>query len=356
MKITRKASLAVVFACATGAVPGTARALTCAGNFVEVPVDGEQDVPTNTLIWTHGRFGGADAARLIGPDGEVPVDERFMPVAIAPGEGTNFPVLVPRAELQPSTRYAIEVVYDNPESEPVTERRWFTTGTGPAAEAPPPPELVSIEPGAGNGWLGTSRWLSLGFEAQGRLLIADTAAGLGDVSSARDLFVEEGAFESVELTPSTRVVRWLSAAGEVLPVGRGDCLIWPEDGSDRQSARFGALDHAGNFSGWISAELELPSSEEASALIAAQEEEARAQAEEVAELRQRPPRDSGLFANHNTGCSLAMKGGAANGGATSSLAAAGSIVGLVALLGISRRRGRGRRRQIQGSSEARLDG
>ncbi|HTV19575.1 MAG TPA: hypothetical protein VMG12_12905 [Polyangiaceae bacterium] len=308
MTMTREILVAGALGCAICALPGTARALSCADNLVQVPVNGERDVPTNTLIWAHGRFGGASAARLIGPEGEVAVDERFMPVAIAPGAGTNFPVLVPRAELAPNTRYAIEIVYDHePPSEDVTEQTWFTTGTGPATSAPPLPELVSIEPGAADGFSGRMRWLELGFGLQSRLLIADTASALGSVSSAEDLFVADGAFESVELTPTTRAVRWMSAS-DVLAVGRGDCLIWPEVDEDQQTARFGALDLAGNFSGWITADLELPSSAEADEIIAAYDAEQQAQAEEAAH---RPARESGWFENHNTGCSIGASGGAA---------------------------------------------
>jgi hypothetical protein len=323
VKTTHKILAAGALGCASAVLPGTSHALSCATNWVQVPKDGERDVPTNTRIWAHGRFGGASAARLIGPSGEVAVDERFMPVAIIPGEGTNFPVLVPRAELEPNTRYAIEITYDReaPDAD-VTERVRFTTGNGPATTAPPVPALVSIGQRAGVGWTGNQRWLSLGFEPHGGILVADTAAALGTVTSADDLFVEEGSFDSVELGPTTRAVRWLSTSDSV-DVGKGDCLIWPEDGADRQSARFGVLDLAGNFSGWASSELELPSPEEARALIAAAEAQEEAMADEVARLRERKARGGGLFENHNTGCSLAPRRGRA----------AGHFAGLTAILG-----------------------
>jgi hypothetical protein len=314
VKTTHKILAAGALGCASVVVPGTSHALSCATNWVQVPPDGERDVPTNTLIWAHGRFGGASAARLIGPSGEVAVDERFMLVAITPGRGTNFPVLVPRAELAPNTRYAIEITYDyEAPSADVTERVRFTTGNGPATTAPPMPTLVSIEAGAGGGWLGgNQRWLSLGFDPHGGILVADTAAALGAVASVDDLFVEDGSFESVELGPTTRAVRWFSAS-DTVAVGEGDCLIWPEDGADRQSARFGVLDLAGNFSGWLSSELELPSPDEARALIAAAEAQEEARADEIARLRERKAREGGLFENHNMGCSLAPQSGRAAG-------------------------------------------
>lgn len=291
---------AAALACASAAAPGTARALTCATNWVQAPRDGERDVPTNTRIWAHGRFGGASPARLIGPAGGVAVDELFMPVAIGPGQGTNYPVLVPRAELEPNTRYAIEITYprDEPDAD-VTERVWFTTGDGPTTAAPAPPSIVSIEPGASDtSWLGGSqRWLRLGFEPHAGLLIADTAGALGSVSSADDLFARGGSFEAVEVSATAPVIRWFSA-DDVVAVGEGDCLIWPEDGVERQSARFGVLDLAGNFSGWTTAELELPSDEEASVLISAQQAAERA----------RISREGGMFDNHR--CSVAPGSGA----------------------------------------------
>jgi hypothetical protein len=308
--------------CASAVVPGTAHALTCATNWLQVPADGERDVPTNTRIWAYGRFGGASPARLVGPRGEVAVDERFMPVAIAPGQGTNYPVLVPRAELEPNTRYAIEITYDYEEpNEDVTERTWFTTGIGPATAAPPLPELLSIEGGAGDGFSGFGRWLSLGFALQGGILIADTADALGAVSSASDLFEGGASFDSLEITATTRAIRWLSTRDE-LSVGQGDCLIWPESAGDQQTARFGVLDRAGNLSGWMTTDLELPSPDEARAILAAEQDAEEARADEIARLRERKLHENdGLFANHN--CSFAPAG----------KCDAGQLAGLTASIG-----------------------
>lgn len=331
MKITHKMLAASALGCAVSAAPGTAHALSCATNWAQVPRDGERDVPTNTLIWAHGRFGGTSPARLIGPSGEVTVDERFMPVAITPGRATNYPVLVPRAELEPNTRYAIQTSYDNEEPlSDTTERVWFTTGSGPATTAPLLPALVSIEKGAGMGWGGNQRWLSLGFEPHGGILVADTAAALGSVDSAYDLFVESGSFASVDLTPTTRVVRWLSA-DDTVGVGEGDCLVWPEDGADHQSARFGVLDLAGNFSGWMTTELDLPSPVEVQEIMAEKQAEEEAHAAEVAELIERQDRErGGMFENHNCSFSPSPRGRTA--GHLAWLAAALGAIGGAALL------------------------
>jgi hypothetical protein len=327
---THKTLAAGALGCAMAVAPGTSHALSCATNWAQVPRDGDRDVPTNTLIWSHGRFGGASAARLIGPSGEVGVDERFMPVAIYPGEGTNYPVLVPRAELEPNTRYAIEITYDYDEPTPdVTERVGFTTGSGPATVAPPVPSLVSIEEDAGTGWLGgNQRWLNLDFAPHGGILVADTAAALGSVASVNDLFVEGGSFDSVTLEPTTRAIRWFSSDDDVA-VGIGDCLVWPE-GAERQSARFGVLDLAGNFSGWMTTELELPSPAEAQQIMAAKLADDEAHADEVAELREvKDSESSGMFENHN--CSLAHPSGRAAGHVAWLTAALGGICGLALL-------------------------
>jgi hypothetical protein len=338
LKTTRKIVLAAVLTCASAAAPGTARALSCATNWVQAPRDGERDVPTNTRIWAHGRFGGASPARLIGPAGEVAVDEHFMPVAIGPGQGTNYPVLVPRAELEPDTRYAIEITYDRDEPDAdVTERVWFTTGSGPTTAAPAAPALVSIEPGAtDSSWGGGSqRWLSLGFAPHAGLLIADTAGALGSVSSADDLFVAGGSFEAVEVSATAPVIRWFSA-DEVVAVGQGDCLIWPENGIEQQSARFGVLDLAGNFSGWTAAELELPSSEEARAIITAQEAAEQADEDEVARERARIESDRDMFDNHQ--CSVGP-----GSGASASPGAGRHVAGWTLALGAALLRARRRR-------------
>jgi hypothetical protein len=330
--ITHKTLVAGAVGCAIAVAPGTSHALSCATNWAQVPRDRERDVPTNTLIWAHGRIGGASAARLIGPGGEVAVEERFIPVAISPGRGTHYPVLVPQTELEPNTRYAIEITYDHEEpSADVTERVRFTTGSGPATTAPPVPGLVSIEQGAGSGWLGgNQRWLSLGFDLLGGgILVADTAAALGSVASVDDLFAAGASFTGVDVTPTTRVVRWLSVE-DTVAVGEGDCLIWPEDGADRQSARFGVLDLAGNFSGWTTAELELPSPVEVQAIMAAKRAEEEAHAAEVAELIERQDRErGGMFENHH--CSFAPAGGRAAGHLSGLTAALGAIGGAALL-------------------------
>jgi MYXO-CTERM domain-containing protein len=292
---------------------GTARATSCANNMIRAPAPDAVDVPTNTLLWAYGRFGGASRARLIGPEGEVPTDERFVPVAIALGLGTNFPVIVPAAELDANTEYAIDYDYTDAYGVVTTERVWFTTGSGPSTSTPPAPEITGSEQGAGQGFFGISRYLRLELAHSG-ILIADSGGALGDIDSAEDLWLPDGAgFDSSALRATTPVVRWTTMSDE-LWVGIGECLIWPESAADRESARFGVLDLAGNFSGWSDTlELELLSAADAESLIAENDrvaaEDQRAAAERMRAAAEAARDDRlGLFESHNTGCTLGSEG------------------------------------------------
>jgi hypothetical protein len=300
-------SVVAALACAVWFFPRTADALSCASNWIRAPENGAVGVPTNTLLWSYGRFGGTSRARLIGPAGEVPTEERFLPVAIdGYGQGTNFPVLAPLLELEPNTRYSIEVS----SGDGSIERNWFQTGGGPSVVAPPLPVLVSSEPGFGQGWSGLNRWNALEFAHAG-ILMGDNGA-LGDVTSADDVLLDEDAgFVAIEVEASTPVVRWLTTLPE-LYVGVGDCLIWPEGAEDRQDARFGVLDLAGNFSGWLAEELLLPSAQQARGTLDA--ELAREQALAAADLESRREADvRRREALNPVSCALERPGASAGG-------------------------------------------
>lgn len=319
-------------ACAIWLVPRTADALSCASNSFQGPVDGAVGVPTNTLLWSYGRFGGASRARLIGPAGEVQTEERYMPVAIdGYGQGTNFPVLVPSVELEPNTQYAIESARAGDGS---IERSRFTTGAGPSDVAPPLPVLVSKEAGAGRSWLGgANRWNTLEFAHTG-ILIGDIGGALGDVTSADDmLLAEDAGFVAIEVDANTPIVRWLTTS-TTLSVGVGDCLIWPEGAEDRQDARFGVLDLAGNFSGWAPEELVLPSAQEAQGIVDA--ELAREDELAAADLESRTQGDlrrrEGLSPLR---CAVERPGSSAGGRSAMTCLALGAAL---AALGRSRRR------------------
>jgi hypothetical protein len=250
-------------ALAVGAViavaPGTAGALSCASPGAYVPKAGSVDVPTDTLLWGFP----ASLTRLLGPSGlELPLEERSFAVsgpAVIDGQPVIVPVLIPRAALEPGTAYTIEVRY-GPEEVQFIE---FETGEGAASAPPALPVLVSSEPRMSLGWeVQPSRWLELRFEHD-HILVGDVG-GLGPFVSVKDLFTEERAAAQTA-SGERRTFTWITS-GDELAVGRGDCISWPT-GADTQSARFGVLDLAGNFSGWVDVPLELPSEAEAWAVL-----------------------------------------------------------------------------------------
>jgi hypothetical protein len=253
-------SVALAIGAAIVVAPGTARALTCAIPGAYVPRAGSLDVPTDTLLWG---FPGA-SARLLGPSGEeVPLDERTFAVtgpAVIRGEPVTVPVLVPRVALEPDAAYTIEIQYGTE----AAQRIEFHTGEGPASEPPALPVLVSSEPRMTLGWdVQPSRWLELQFEYD-HILVGDVG-GLGPFASVDELFIEgPGVAQKASSEPS--MFTWITSA-DGLSVGRGDCISWPQGAPDTQSARFGSLDLAGNFSGWVDVPLELPSEEEARAVL-----------------------------------------------------------------------------------------
>src|SRR5688500_6685830 len=71
-------------ACLTVLTPSTARALSCATNWVQAPEDGDIDVPTNTLLWGYNDFSvdtsSRISTRLIGPSGSVQLEQRYLAV------------------------------------------------------------------------------------------------------------------------------------------------------------------------------------------------------------------------------------------------------------------------------------
>jgi hypothetical protein len=150
-KMLQKLVTVGLFASAVHVMAGTARATICASPVFQSPVSETVNVPTNTLLWGHGRFGGASPARLIGPGGEVATQERFFTVAIATGTGLTVPVLVPEAELSPNTRYEIEYDYDDADGALTPERVPFTTGSGPLTSTPLAPAVTRRVPAASEG-------------------------------------------------------------------------------------------------------------------------------------------------------------------------------------------------------------
>jgi hypothetical protein len=243
--------------------PGTARALSCATNVIIAPEADEANVPTNTLLWGYPRR----ITRLLGPSGNaVAVDERKLPITVEGGGAGILPVLVPREMLEPNADYTIEL--DDPEDQSPPRRIVFVTGTGPASRAPTLPLLLSSEPRSGSGAYATSvaRGVLLRFDFDG-ILIGDTGQ-LGSIATIDALF-EQGDANLAELDGAALpMIQWVSSSESVW-AGINDCAVWPRGASDSELGRFGVLDLAGNFSGWATVPLELPSREEAEVAAAA---------------------------------------------------------------------------------------
>lgn len=306
-------------ACAIGVglagVPTTAHALSCVGDFWRLPDTGGVDVPTNTLLW--GYIAKYDQLR--GPSGEViEVDERQLRIETLAGGGpSGLMVLVPRTELQPNAEYTI--VRDFTSDPTAGEHITFRTAAGPATTAPPLPVLVASEVRTGSSWLGSpARYQTLDFEGivEGQLALlgdlADSAEGdtgpLEALASVRELLISP---------TDTRgpVLEWVSEH-QTLSVGVGDCSVWPPGAADRQDARFGTFDLAGNFSGWIDVPLQLPSREEAQAELDRQDAERALEQAEAASRNIQEPRSA------IAGCSTAAPSNGASHVAWLSLALA----------------------------------
>lgn len=278
--------------CLTALTSGTASALSCASNWVQAPEDGAVDVPTNTLLWGYDGPGAeSSSTRLIGPNGPVQLEQRYLPVYSYGDQRSLLSLLVPAAELAPNARYRIEVRYPAWEGgEASVQRKTFMTGSG-ATEQAPLLELLSSEPGASED---SSRWRELEF-SHTDILIGDSGSELGAVTSVSDLLSESGQ-GAVLGSPDRSAARWLTR-GASLSVGLGDCMIWPASSVERVQARFGGFDLAGNFSGWVDVpELTLPDPEEVE--LALEQRRAEAAAREAATYVPNPRHGAG----HNMGC------------------------------------------------------
>jgi hypothetical protein len=263
----------VTLASGVFALPGTAEAVQCIDPMPRVPDDGATAVPTNAVLWGYGR--GA-RERLLGPDGEVvPVERRTVSVAeqfAFPASWYAYPVLVPIDPLAPDTRYTLESdAHPLASDEPTPLGQvTFTTGSGPSLGVPPLPVLLDAETHARTFSEILPRLVTLEFEHQG-LLIADVG-NLGAATSLDDLYLADSDLPYYEPVTGGGI-EWATTR-QTLTVGVSDCTHWGS-AADRLDARFGVLDLAGNFSGWVDVELEIPSREEAEAAEAAAAEAAR---------------------------------------------------------------------------------
>lgn len=275
----------VAFAGLMAVAPGKAHALTCGTNSVNAYPLGQEDVPTNTLLWGYP----AAATRLLGPAGEViPTDERALVIGGYFGTRWTVSVLVPGSILQPNARYTIEV--ESEDDAPLALHEFVTAG-GPASTTPELPTLVSTEPHVGAFWasLTPARWTSLQFQgigSEGLLLIGFGGGAQSDelasLATLDDILIDGP--PSAEAIAQAPLVQWISDSGD-LDVGITDCTLWPEGAPDTLTGRFGALDIAGNFSGWVDVPLELPSAAEAQAVADERAENDARAAADAARIR-----------------------------------------------------------------------
>ena len=297
------ASWLVAFAGVMAVAPSTAHALTCGTNMVSSYPLGQEDVPTNTLLWSYS----AATTRLLGPSGEVvPTEERALVIGGYLSMRWTIPVLVPASVLQPNTRYTIEV--DSGTDDPPTPIE-FVTRDGPASSPPELPALSSTESHVGTFWASTTpaRWTDLQFRditSEGLIVIGipDGAQGdaLGTVASLDDLLIDGP--PSDEAIAQAPLVQWISD-NDYLGVGITDCALWPDGAPDTLTGRFATLDLAGNFSGWADVPLQLPPAAEAQAFAdhqaelnaQAAAEDARIRTENLAKLE---------AASQSSGCAL----------------------------------------------------
>lgn len=207
-----------------------AEARSCAGPpGVLAPAWGSRDVPTNTRFWIAPLAAWESDASLDGLE-MVLIGSDGMEVELVAARiglyGRELSVLTPAQELLPSSSYQLWACDGPVCSTQLTE---ITTGTGPDAESPPLPAERERDHGV--------KVVSLLVDFEGILLV-----DLGG-----------GQLDPATLTGSVHDVT--AAHDEPVFLGRGGCVdSWPGSIRDDRPLRYGALDLAGNFSGWTEPE------------------------------------------------------------------------------------------------------
>jgi MYXO-CTERM domain-containing protein len=223
---------------------GDARACSCSGKNIVAPANGEVDVPPNTRLWHADPFTTIQQVRfmLTGPQGEVPL----RTLALGPPSFALGHVSTPESELVPGASYGFSACGGPGHPCKVLSR--FTVGER-RAEKP----RIPVETGKRSDWYreeergsscgsDPSRFVILNFDWEGLLLLVDVAA--------QNPYPADPA----GLLHHARTAQEIQTAGGVW-VGRGPCgPFWPraDDGRilDSAEVRFGAVNVAGEFSGW----------------------------------------------------------------------------------------------------------
>jgi MYXO-CTERM domain-containing protein len=191
---------------------------------VEFPAEDETGLPTNPVLWLErdDETPGDTFALRTPDDSHIPL----VMTRVFRG-GSLFLVLRPREELLPNTSYDITRCSMDSCGSAI---RTFITGDGPDLDPPAPPEELGRESGVDRMVLcgGNAHWVEVDVAFDG-LLVVD---------------LDDPGFD--EHTLSGRL-DWLATDD-------GEPLEFGEFGLGSGSpvhARVGALDRAGNFSGWV---------------------------------------------------------------------------------------------------------
>jgi len=188
--------------------PSPALALSCAwGPIASLPPDGATGVPTNAVLRVIYLSSGPDETpvTLLGPGGQS-VDVT-LELASGEGGGERTYALTPFTPLEPSTTYRI-AVGEHPEAPDPWILATFTTGAGPATQAPEPPVIIDTDRDAGSGEWGPWRYHSLVVEPAGAPVFYEV-----DVASTADF----SSFRTVQVAPRS------DGEHDVVAVGVGLC-------------------------------------------------------------------------------------------------------------------------------------
>lgn len=237
MRTPRLRSLAALPLLVALAPIDEAKACSCAfGLDLLAPEDGDTDVPLDTRVW----IGQSEDAPF---DGELVLFATDDPDAVLTSPATlvteqgKLSLLTPLEPLRPLTTYE---VWDCEAEDCRAVVSRFTTGTQSTGEAPPVPELLDQDHDR-SGSLGLicprSKDIELHTRHDGLLVIERDS--LADLDATR-----------VDDLDSALVI----TADEVFELDEGGCIGgWP--GGRRVDVRLGALDLAGNFSGFGDTEV-----------------------------------------------------------------------------------------------------
>ena len=235
------ASLAVAFAgIATIAGPTPARACSCATPSVR-PADGATDVPRNARIWVPA-FRSDDMNVRILREG---VEEIAFDVgAIEHSSGMFVLVLTPRAPLAPSTRYQVKaaLTYSNPQPTSFTTGETFDTTSPGVPMGKLAKVCAALTPNSSCGPY--YRGMEFEIPTDDSPLVVLTLGEQPLTPSLDSLPTSSPLAGPIPILAD----RW-PLRTPTLWLGQGACSRWPLE-QTRGTIFYGAIDLAGNFSGW----------------------------------------------------------------------------------------------------------